>query len=253
MYKIQGATHKGMLRDHNEDRYAGCMLGEDYGYALVCDGMGGENGGSIASTTACEEVRRLMESSYRPDLEESSIYMILETALSAANTAIYRRAQEDDSLRGMGTTVSLAVVSGPRCYIANVGDSRVYLLRGGSLSQLTVDHTHVQSLIDKGEITPEQARTHPQRHYLTRAVGVAPQLSPAFAQTILQEGDLLLLCSDGLYNMVEDTTLVQLLLRIRDGEDCSILIDEANRLGGLDNITAMATINLGKGVERVDG
>lgn len=253
MYKIQGATHKGMLREHNEDRYTGCMLGDDYGYALVCDGMGGENGGSVASATACEEIRRQMEGSYRPGLEESSIYMILEAALSGANAEIYHRAGEDETLQGMGTTVSLAVVSGERCYIANVGDSRAYLLHDGGLSQLTVDHTHVQSLIDKGEITREEARTHPQRHYLTRAVGVAPQISPAFAQTVLAEGDLLLLCSDGLYNMVEDATLVKLLSRIRDGEDCSILIDEANRLGGMDNITAMATINIGKGVERVDG
>ncbi|MEG1777406.1 MAG: hypothetical protein RR209_00365 [Angelakisella sp.] len=92
MYKIHGATHKGMLREHNEDRYTGCMLTDNYGYALVCDGMGGESGGSIASTAACEEIRRLMETSYRDNLSESSIYMIMETALDAANTAIYRHA-----------------------------------------------------------------------------------------------------------------------------------------------------------------
>ncbi|MEG0753111.1 MAG: Stp1/IreP family PP2C-type Ser/Thr phosphatase [Angelakisella sp.] len=253
MYKIQGATHKGMLREHNEDRYTGCMLSEDYGYALVCDGMGGENGGSVASTTACEEIRRLMESSYRTDLTQSSIYMILEAALEAANTAIFLRAAQEPDLSGMGTTVSLAVVSGSHCYIANVGDSRAYLLHNETLTQLTVDHTHVQSLIDKGEITPEEAKTHPKRHYLTRAVGVSAQISPSFAETELATGDVLLLCSDGLYNMVDDATLIRLLHRVRDGEDPSILIDEANRLGGLDNITAMATINVGKGVERLDG
>ncbi|MEG2074762.1 MAG: hypothetical protein RRY54_08335, partial [Angelakisella sp.] len=119
--------------------------------------------------------------------------------------------------------------------------------------QLTVDHTHVQSLIDKGEITHEEAKTHPQRHYLTRAVGVSAAVSPAFVQTIMEKGDLLLLCSDGLYNMIEEKTLPKLLLRMRGGANCNILIDEANRMGGLDNITAMVAIYAGEEGERLDG
>ncbi|MEG1687467.1 MAG: protein phosphatase 2C domain-containing protein, partial [Angelakisella sp.] len=129
MVKIQGVTHRGMVREHNEDRYAGNLLEEHYGYALVCDGMGGENGGSIASTLACEEIRRTVENSYRPQLDEKTVYNILETAVANANTIVFARAGENPELSGMGTTVSLALLCDEVCYIANVGDSRVYLLR----------------------------------------------------------------------------------------------------------------------------
>lgn len=242
MYRIQGATHKGQVRQHNEDRYAGSMLGDGYGYALVCDGMGGESGGGIASTLACGEIRRTLDGSYRPEMDEKSVYMILETAIANANAAVYAKASGDSSLTGMGTTASLAVLCDGSCFLANVGDSRVYLLHGDKLTQLTVDHTHVQTLIDQGEITPEEAKSHPQRHYLTKAVGVMPYVTPYFYQEKLAEGDLLLLCSDGLHSLVEGEVMASLLRRIATGEDCQILIDEANRLGGNDNITAVAVI-----------
>lgn len=240
MYKIIGASHKGMVREHNEDRFAGGMLADNYGYALVCDGMGGEKGGSIASTLACDEIRRTLDTSYRADMDEKSVYNIMETAVANANTAVYQRArQEGDLLSGMGTTVSLAVLLGNTCYLANVGDSRAYLLHNGGFAQLTVDHTHVQALVDRGEITPEEAKTHPQRHYLTKAVGVEPSIMPYFRQMQLEPGDVLLLCSDGLYGMLDSELMAKLLLRVAKGGDCALLIDEANRHGGQDNVTAV--------------
>lgn len=242
MYRIEGATHTGMVRDHNEDRCSMSMLADDYGYLLVCDGMGGENGGSTASALACEEICRVLDNSYRSNIDENSIYRMLETAIDNANTTVYRMAQEQEDLSRMGTTVSLAILSGDTCYLANVGDSRVYLFRSGAVTQLTVDHTHVQTLIDSGEITPQQAKTHPQRHYLTKAVGVSPNLTPFFIQHTLNAGDLLLLCSDGLYNMMDEETLAGLLARVAAGESCQLLIDQANRLGGNDNITAVVAV-----------
>lgn len=246
MYRIEGATHQGLVRLHNEDRYAGTMLTDDYGYALVCDGMGGEKGGSIASTLACEEIRQVLDGSFQEKLDEKTIYLTLEAAIESANRAVLACARESGGeLSGMGTTASLAVVLGDTCYLANVGDSRVYLLHQSRLTQLTVDHTRVQNLIDLGEITEQEAQHHPQRHYLTKAVGVDPQLTPFFRQQLLSEGDLLLLCSDGLYGMMDRDRLEALLCQVAAGGDCQLLINEANRLGGQDNITAVAVVSLG--------
>lgn len=239
MFEVMGATHVGMVRSCNQDRYSCGIIADDCAYALVCDGMGGENGGNIASTLACDEIRRAVETSYSADLDEKGIYMVIEQAIEKANSAVYNRASQDEELRGMGTTASLAVVLRNECYIANVGDSRVYLLRDHSLKQLTTDHTRVQMLLDDKVITADEAKNHPERHYLTKAVGVGERLTPAYCQTTVAQGDILLLCSDGLYNMVSESTLVAMLERVANGDKVEILIDEANRLGGGDNITAV--------------
>lgn len=251
MYTIYGATNTGMVREHNEDCFGGAMFAPCYGYAVVCDGMGGENGGSIASRLACDEIARVLDGSYRDDLDEKAVYLLIETALENANTAVYNRAQQSPELTGMGTTVILAVLLGDTCYLAHVGDSRAYLLQNDSLEQLTVDHTLVQAMVDRGEITPEQASVHPQRHYLTRAIGIEPAVKPAFLQVALSEGDLVLLCSDGLYGTVGilDNNDIARILRHRPVElCCELFIDEANALGGFDNITAMVIETCGGAV-----
>ena len=149
MLRIIAATDKGLVRELNEDRFAGEIFDPDCAYALVCDGMGGENAGSVASGIACEEIRRLMESSLRRGMDEKSLYHLLEIAVSTANAMVYDKALQDpENMGGMGTTACLAVISGETAYIANVGDSRAYLLRGGELSRLTVDHTVVQLMLD---------------------------------------------------------------------------------------------------------
>ena len=136
MLRIIGATDKGMRRYVNEDRFAGEVFSPELAYGVVCDGMGGENAGGVASALACEEIRRMLESSCRPGMEPRSVYMILESAVATANAIVYDKAAQDlEALRGMGTTVCLAVVSGGVLYLANVGDSRGYLLREGELRQ----------------------------------------------------------------------------------------------------------------------
>ena len=244
-----GVTHKGMRRDRNEDRYGGEMLHDDYGYAFVCDGMGGVNGGSLASTLASDIIRKALIGSYRNNMTEKSIYMAMEAAFVNANAAIYQRAGEEiETLRGMGTTVCMAIIYKQRCYIGNVGDSRIYLLRDGTLRQLTIDHTKVQMLVNAGEITPQQAKTHKERNYLTKAVGVNFQIAPDYFQLDIKPNDTFLACSDGLYNMVDENALVSMIEKIQKGESCDILIDEANQNGGMDNITAVL-IDIGKGGE----
>ena len=243
MLRIIAATDKGLVRELNEDRFAGEIFDPDCAYALVCDGMGGENAGSVASGIACEEIRRLMESSLRRGMDEKSLYHLLEIAVSTANAMVYDKASQDpENMGGMGTTACLAVISGETAYIANVGDSRAYLLRGGELSRLTVDHTVVQLMLDNGEITPEQAEGHQDRHYLTRAIGVEKGVDPAYSRTPLQSGDMLLLCSDGLYNMIPHGELAALIRKAAAEDSGAVFSEAANAAGGRDNITAVLII-----------
>lgn len=243
MLRIIAATDKGLVRELNEDRFAGEIFDPDCAYALVCDGMGGENAGSVASGIACEEIRRLMESSLRRGMDEKSLYHLLEIAVSTANAMVYDKALQDpENMGGMGTTACLAVISGETAYIANVGDSRAYLLRGGELSRLTVDHTVVQLMLDNGEITPEQAEDHQDRHYLTRAIGVEKDVEPAYSRTPLQGGDMLLLCSDGLYNMIPHGELAALIRKAAAEDSGAVFPEAANAAGGRDNITAVLII-----------
>lgn len=240
MLRIIGATDKGLERHINEDRFAGEVFSPDFAYGVVCDGLGGENAGSVASAVACEEIRRMLENSYRPGLDQRSVYMILESAVTTANAMVYDKAAQDlESMGGMGTTVCLAIVCGGAVYLANVGDSRAYLLRGDELQQLTVDHTQAQMLYQRGEIGLEELEHHPTRNSLTRAVGVAPTVDADYSECRLERGDALLLCSDGLYNMVDPATLRECTRQSLCRDDGKCLIDAANSRGGRDNITAV--------------
>lgn len=238
--RIIGATDKGLERHINEDRYAGEVFSRSFAYGLVCDGLGGENAGSVASSLASEEIRRMLENSYRPGLEARSIHMILESAVATANAVVFDKAEQDpESMGGMGTTACLAVVNGDTVYLANVGDSRGYLLRGGELQQLTEDHTQAQLLYRQGEITREELDRHPARNRLTRAVGVSSVVNADHTEVQLEPGDVLLLCSDGLYGMLDPVTLRECLRQAVRQRDCGCLIDAANSRGGRDNITAV--------------
>ncbi len=155
MLRIIGATDKGLVRYVNEDRFAGEVFSPDLAYGVVCDGMGGENAGAVASAIACEEIRRMLESSCRPGMDQRSAYMVLESAVATANAVVYDKAEQDpEVMRGMGTTVCLALVAGEKVYLANVGDSRGYLLRAGELHRLTTDHTLARMLLDPGGAAP---------------------------------------------------------------------------------------------------
>lgn len=182
----------------------------------------------------------MLESSCRPGMDQRSVYMILESAVATANAIVYDKAlQNPETMRGMGTTVCLAVVSNGTLYLANVGDSRGYLLREGELRQLTTDHTLAQFLYEKGEITQEALRRHPERNKLTRAVGVTEAVEADYASCRLEPGDALLLCSDGLYNMLDPVTLRECLRQSIAQDDARCLMDAANSRGGKDNITAV--------------
>jgi serine/threonine protein phosphatase PrpC len=224
----------GRARTGNEDSY---FCGRTV--FAVADGLGGHQGGEVASAAAVEPLAALDGRSFAEPGEAAEA---LAAAIREANGAILDRAAGDPGLWGMGTTLTAAALSGDhQLQLAHVGDSRAYLLRDGSLDQLTTDHTVVGELVRRGRLTPEVAAIHPERSILTRAVGLDPTVPVDLPDPLeLHDGDQVLLCSDGLTEAVGDDQIAALLSASEDGDAaCRSLIDAANRAGGPDNITVV--------------
>ena len=224
----------GRVRSGNEDSY---FCGQTV--FAVADGLGGHQGGEVASAAAVEPLARL---DGRELADPGEAAEALANAIRAANEAILDRAAGDPALYGMGTTITAAAVAGDGyLQLAHVGDSRAYLLRAGELAQLTTDHTVVGELVRRGRLTPEQAAIHPERSILTRAVGLDPRVPVDLPDPLeLTPGDQLLLCSDGLTETVDDDQITRVLSAAPDGQAaCRSLIDAANDAGGPDNITVV--------------
>ena len=228
-------TDVGLIRSGNEDNY---MMIPDRGIFVVADGMGGHAAGEVASEMAVRGVTHDLGSLKGVALDEAVSRMT--AAIRAANAAIFERTLIEHDKRGMGTTATVLTLQGGRYLIGHVGDSRGYLLRDGALHQLTKDHSYVQEQVDAGYLTPEQARTHPYSNVITRCVGASGDVVPDIFSGNCRPGDVFLLASDGLTGMVEDDAL-QSILRTPGAPDRWVerMIAEANRRGGLDNITAI--------------
>ena len=227
-------TDVGRARSGNEDSY---FCGRTV--LAVADGLGGHQGGEVASAAAVEPLAALDGREFADPAEAADE---LTAAIREANAAILDRAGGDPGLWGMGTTVTAAALAGEHhLQLAHVGDSRAYLLRDGSLEQLTTDHTVVAELVRRGRLTPAQAAIHPERSILTRAVGLDPRIPVDTPDPLeLQDGDQVLLCSDGLTEPVDDDQIAQLLSAEPDGNAaCQALIDAANAAGGPDNVTVV--------------
>jgi len=222
---IGAATDIGQVREGNEDSFL--VVAPLY---AVADGMGGHRGGEVASSLALETVQGMFERR-----EGSLADQVVE-----ANRAVFDRSQNDRSVSGMGTTLTAALVDGGRVHLVHVGDSRAYLLRGGELAQLTEDHTLVHRMVMEGEISQEEAETHPQRSILTRALGVDQSVQVDEGDVEVSDGDRLLLCTDGLTGMVPEGQIREILLESADPQEAvEKLVKVANRAGGIDNITAV--------------
>ena len=227
-----GATDTGRVRPANEDAY---LVGDSV-YA-VADGMGGHLAGEVASATALEPIRELDGKVFQ---DAADAVTALREAVVQANDRVSQMAADEPSYRGMGTTLTATMLEGNRLHVAHVGDSRAYLLREGSFSQLTDDHTLVQHLVDEGQITQEEAANHPQRSIITRAIGVSNEVDVDSMTLDLEAGDQVLLCSDGLTGVVDDERIAEELARGEDAETTlRRLIDLANEGGGPDNITTI--------------
>lgn len=243
MIRIYGGTDRGRVRATNQDAYAYKVLGEKGAYAVLCDGMGGEKGGHIASAKAVEIISQALERAISTQPEDASPRAMLISAVAAANAVIYDMASKDENLRGMGTTVVAVVVRGDRVFVVHAGDSRAYLVQGRAAApkQLTRDHSVVQLLVDSGEITEKEARSHPKRNYITRALGVERTVEAEYMEQQFTGGRLLL-CSDGLYNYAPPEEHIDLIVTCETEQDIFLLIDEANKAGGPDNITAVIIV-----------
>jgi protein phosphatase len=216
----------------------------DRGVFIVADGMGGHAAGEVASEMAVRIIaRELGDVSHTTNAEVADL---IRHSIVEANSAIFQRTLSEQDKRGMGTTATAMVVVGDKYLIGQVGDSRAYVLRDGALLQLTKDHSYVQEQVDAGYLSPEEARTHPYSNVITRCVGANVDVSPDVYSGTLHVGDVYLLASDGLTGMIEDDDLMEMMRKLRDPQQLADeLVNEANRRGGLDNVTVI--------VVRVDG
>lgn len=238
------ATDVGRVRASNEDSLAFDL---DAGVVLLADGMGGCNAGEVASSMAVNIVlRELARFPLRPNSDDNAKRlgysfdsMRVCTAITRANREIYETSQAHPNYNGMGTTLVLALFRDNRITIANIGDSRLYRIRGDMMFQLTIDHTVLQEQIERGLITPEQAQFSPSRGLITRAVGVDPEVEIDVIEETVADGDVYLLCSDGLFEMVDEDVILETVLASREDLDAAArrLVELANDNGGLDNIS----------------
>jgi protein phosphatase len=249
---VAGRSDVGMARQVNEDTYYSGEFATADGkigtLLLVADGMGGHQSGEVASQLAAETVKAALKEALSagvPATDDAWHTLLRQTALRA-NERIYQQSRASSGSRGMGTTLTIALVAGRRAHIAHVGDSRAYLINaggvgaGGTWTQLTTDHSLVARLVDIGQLTPEQARVHPQRNMIYRSLGTDPTVDVDTLSQALAPGDVLLLCSDGLDTHVEDAELVQIVLdEPSEARACERLIALANQRGGKDNISVV--------------
>jgi protein phosphatase len=257
--KIAARTDQGRVRKNNQDSiYTGTIklpkpdsrkgAAASARLALVADGMGGAKAGEQASRIAAEvtqaQIQHGVDGSSPPD--DAAWQNLLRKAARAANSRVYEEARGDAERKGMGTTLTIALIVGDRLHIASVGDSRAYLLNtqgvtadGATTAQLTSDHSLVARLVDIGQITPEQARTHPQRNLLYRSIGTDPAVEVDTLSEQLEPGDVVLLCSDGLFNHVHDEEIARIALEYDPDHACERLVALANERGGRDNISVV--------------
>lgn len=231
---VSGNTHQGLIRSNNEDAYG---IFPDLNLYIIADGLGGHAGGEVASRIAVDIIgAEITGASTASEIREK-----MQRAIEAANTNILQNAEKDSSLHGMGTTVVVIAIIEDKAVVAHVGDSRAYLIRNDVITQITRDHTVVEEYIRIGILTAKDAVYHPSRRILSRAVGTKEAACADFESIRVQAGDILLLCTDGLTNMLPDKEILQAATDLApDAEKITgRLIELANNSGGIDNITVI--------------
>lgn len=236
-HAIYAHSHIGMVRDENQDSVATHVYADDLSLLIVADGMGGYAGGSVASSLVTSGMLSHLEK-IPPEELRANPHLHLRLAAHAANVAVNQEARAKPEFRDMGSTMVAILVDREKAYIAHVGDSRAYLVRGGEIRQITEDHTVVQDLVRAGYIMPEDAENHPSSGILTRCLGQADMADPTFSEPVqLQSGDCILLCSDGLSGMIDDEEIAGIICQEPPEEAAMRLVEAANMAGGFDNVT----------------
>lgn len=236
-----GLSNKGKVRGNNEDYFHIPQSENDIKLFVVADGMGGENAGEVASCLAVSSIALHVLSNYQ---EINDIPLLLRQAINSANKTVYQTAKSDKNYNHMGTTVVCAIIKDNVVYVANVGDSRCYIVNENNLQQISIDHSFVQEMIDKGLLSVDEAKNHPNKNLITRAIGVDRFVDTDVFIKPFNKGDKLLLATDGLTGMIDKEKISSI---INSENDCKLavekLIDSANEAGGKDNITAVLICN----------
>ena len=235
-----GLTDRGNVRAQNQDYFTIVRFSPEHALAVVCDGMGGANSGNVASRLATDVFIREVKRTWNASLDDDALRRMLVDAVELANRAVYEHAQLSEDFSGMGTTLVAAFVKTDLAIAVNVGDSRAYLLREQGVTRITEDHSVVQLMVRRGEITEEEARTYPGKNLITRAVGTEPRVSCDVFTLRVAPGDAILLCSDGLSNLLTDQELLfEVVHAVHKEQCCQHLIEIAKDRGAPDNITAV--------------
>lgn len=239
MFRTFSQSDIGLIRKSNEDACRCGTFSQNAAWAVVCDGMGGVNGGNVASNTAVAKISETMLSGYHEGMDSNAVRELIALAITQANEAVHNMAGDDVSLTGMGTTVVAVIISDSLIHVAHAGDSRAYLISADEIRRLTTDHSMVQEMVDKGDLTEQQARTHPQKNIITRALGVEASLRIDYSEIPAPEGCRLLICTDGLTNYVEEQQILGLARQYSGKELTEKLVALAKSAGGGDNITVV--------------
>lgn len=235
--KVYSKTDIGPVRKENQDKAAFTVISVDCAWAVICDGMGGVRGGKVASTIAVEHISEVISREFNVAMSDEELGDMLIKAVDQANSIIFQTSRRLPELTGMGTTCDLVFIRSGSAFIAHVGDSRTYSVRGDMILQLTEDHSWVQKMVELGELTPEEAAVHPNKNIITRALGVAADVDIDFIEAEFIEGDSIVICSDGLSNFVSKEDIVNSVATLKGDLLVDTLVEMAKVNGGNDNIT----------------
>lgn len=244
MIKAYAKSDKGNVRETNEDYFYISNSLDQIQLFLLADGMGGYNGGEIASQLAIQTAKNYIENNFK-DIEKDrdSIIQLLGSSMEYANMVVYEKAKENPELQGMGTTLEICLIYNNKAYIGHVGDSRIYRVRNQFIRKLTQDHSYVQKLVKEGTITKEQAEHHPQKNMLMKALGCNAFVEPDVMVKGFLKDDILIMCSDGLSNMVDQQTIYEMASKNIE-QATKDLVQLAKDRGGYDNITVVIIKNI---------
>ena len=235
-----GLTDLGCVRAQNQDTFLIEKLDKQTLLCVVCDGMGGAKSGNIASTLAADVFVQEVKQTWTGDISQNNVDQMLKNAIKLANFTVYDQSRQFEEFTGMGTTLVAVLISKGWATVANVGDSRAYWINGSGIQQVSVDHSVVQLMINRGELTPEQAKTYPGKSLITRAIGTESMVTGDLFHKKVSKGDYFLLCSDGLSNLMDDQ---EILFEVAHGQDkgkcCRRLLEIAKNRGAPDNVTSV--------------
>ena len=244
MIKAYAKSDRGKIREENQDYYYISNSLDDIQLFILADGMGGYNGGEIASKIAVESAKNYIENNFKDtEKDKDSIIQLLGSSMEYANMVVYEKSKESPELQGMGTTLEICLIYNNKAYIGHVGDSRIYRVRKEFIRKLTQDHSYVQKLVKEGTITKEQAQHHPQKNMLMKALGCNAFVEPDVMVKGFLKDDIIIMCSDGLTNMVDQQTIFE-KVKTNIEQATKDLVELANDRGGYDNITVVVIKNI---------